>query len=117
METAAMMLSTAHEVIIFTGHGAKLGNQDIKRSNRNIQAEQILLKSMIERVDSLFFNPDLKKIARHMKNSKINPTITHPTTYKVLENHKKVDPKSTFEMDMDQNVCLDVSDDDDDVLE
>ncbi|MED6159078.1 hypothetical protein PIB30_039060, partial [Stylosanthes scabra] len=72
---------------------------------------------MIERVDSIFFNPDLKKIARHMKNSKINPTITHPTTYKVLENHKKVDPKSTFEMDMDQNVCLDVSDDDDDVLE
>ncbi|MED6127406.1 hypothetical protein PIB30_087863 [Stylosanthes scabra] len=42
--------------------------EDIKRSNKNIQAQQILLKSMIERMDSLFFKSDLKEIARHLKN-------------------------------------------------
>ncbi|QHO54300.1 Ulp1 protease family, carboxy-terminal domain protein [Arachis hypogaea] len=91
--------------------------QDIKRANNSIREEQILLKSMIERINSIYVKPELKENERLLKNSKTNPIITPHKTCKITENIKKSDSKSIFNMDVDPNICLDVSDDEDDVME
>ncbi|QHN97317.1 Ulp1 protease family, carboxy-terminal domain protein [Arachis hypogaea] len=80
----------------------------IKRANNSIRDEKILLKFMIEHINSLYFNPKLKEIARLSKNSKINPITTPYKICKITKNHKKSDPKSMFNMDMDPNICLDM---------
>ncbi|XLS48581.1 hypothetical protein HN51_022939 [Arachis hypogaea] len=89
----------------------------IKRANNSIREEQILLKSMIERINSIYVKPELKENERLLKNSKTNPIITPHKTCKITENIKKSDSKSIFNMDVDPNICLDVSDDEDDVME
>ncbi|RYR61171.1 hypothetical protein Ahy_A04g018303 [Arachis hypogaea] len=91
--------------------------EDIKRANNSIREEQILLKSMIERINSIYVKLELKENERLLKNSKTNPITTPHKTCKITENIKKSDSKSIFNMDLDPNICLDVSDDEDDVME
>nr|XP_025653136.1 uncharacterized protein LOC112749083 [Arachis hypogaea] len=91
--------------------------EDIKRANNSIREEQILLKSMIERINSIYVKPELKENERLLKNTKTNPITTPHKTCKITENIKKSDSKSIFNMDVDSNICLDVSDDEDDVME
>ncbi|RYR46089.1 hypothetical protein Ahy_A07g031835 [Arachis hypogaea] len=91
--------------------------EDIKRANNSIREEQILLKSMIERINSIYVKPELKENERLLKNSKTNPITTPHKTCKITETIKKSDSKSIFNMDVDPNICLDVSDDEDDVME
>ncbi|QHO37991.1 uncharacterized protein DS421_4g116430 [Arachis hypogaea] len=91
--------------------------EDIKRANNSIREEQILLKSMIEHINSIYVKPELKENERLLKNSKTNPITTPHKTSKITKNIKKSDSKSIFNMDLDPNICLDVSDDEDDVME
>ncbi|KAL1332161.1 uncharacterized protein LOC107626031 [Arachis ipaensis] len=91
--------------------------EDIKRANNSIREEQILLKFMIERINSIYVKPELKENERLLKNSKTNPITTPHKTCKITENIKKSDSKSIFNMDVDSNICLDMSDDEDDVME
>ncbi|XP_020963616.1 uncharacterized protein LOC110265139 [Arachis ipaensis] len=91
--------------------------EDIKRANNSIREEQILLKSMIERINSIYVKPELKENERLLKNSKTNPITTPHKTCEITENIKKSDSKSIFNIDVDSNICLDVSDDEDDVME
>ncbi|XLU58190.1 hypothetical protein S245_052838, partial [Arachis hypogaea] len=91
--------------------------EDIKRANNSIREEQILLKSMIERINSIYVKPELKENERLMKNSKTNPITTPHKTCKITKNIKKSDSKSIFNMDVHPNICLDLSDNEDDVME
>ncbi|XLR15712.1 hypothetical protein HN51_036692, partial [Arachis hypogaea] len=72
---------------------------------------------MIERINSIYVKPELKENERLLKNSKTNPITTPHKTCKITENLKKSDIKSIFNMDVDPNICLDVLDDEDDVME
>ncbi|KAL4316066.1 hypothetical protein AHAS_Ahas15G0247900 [Arachis hypogaea] len=75
--------------------------EDIKRANNSIREEQILLKPMIECINSIYVKPELKENERLLKNSKTNPITTPHKTCKITENLKKSDSKSIFNMDDD----------------
>ncbi|XLU57720.1 hypothetical protein S245_052368, partial [Arachis hypogaea] len=56
--------------------------EDIKRANNSIREEQILLKPMIECINSIYVKPELKENERLLKNSKTNPITTPHKTYR-----------------------------------